>query len=228
MQIDLLSIFPNMFDSVLHESILGLAERKGLVTYNTHNIRDWSDDNKHRKVDDRPFGGGPGMVMKAEPVVSAVESLRNTGEVPGRLIFMTPQGLPFTQDLAYEYAEESRIIMVCGRYEGFDERIFDVLKPEEVSIGDYVLTGGELAAMVITDAIVRLIPGVLGCADSSIEESFSDGLLDCPHYTQPAVWRGIAVPEVLRGGNHRLIEKWRNGQAQLRTSCRRPDMLFED
>ncbi|MHC4886145.1 MAG: tRNA (guanosine(37)-N1)-methyltransferase TrmD [Planctomycetota bacterium] len=225
MRIDLLSIFPGMFDGVIHESILAIAQKKGLVSFHTHNIRDWSDDPKHFKVDDRPFGGGPGMVMKAEPIVSAVEAVRAQAKEPGRLLFMSPQGRPFSQEMAYELAESQRVVMVCGRYEGFDERIFDVLQPEEVSVGDYVLTGGELAAMVIADAVVRLIPGVVGCADSVIEESFGDGLLDCPHYTQPATWRGMSVPEVLRGGNHRKIEEWRHEQAMRRTRLRRPDLL---
>lgn len=213
-----------MFAPVLDESILGIAQEKKLAEFHTHDIRDWSG-NKHRKIDDKPFGGGPGMVMRAEPVVSAVEDVVNMDDRPCRLLFMTPQGKTFDQDMARELSAEKRLCMVCGRYEGFDERILEALKPEEVSIGDYVLTGGELAAMVIADSVVRLIPGVLGSGESLESESFEGGLLDFPQYTQPADWRGMGVPEVLRSGNHAKIAEWRKQKALEKTKANRPDIL---
>jgi tRNA (guanine37-N1)-methyltransferase len=227
MRIDLLSIFPCMFENVLNESMLRIAQEKGLAAFHTHDIRDWSDDPKHRKVDDKPFGGGPGMVMKAAPVVDAAAAVRAMAEPAGRLIFLTPRGRRLDQPLAESLAREARLILVCGRYEGFDERIFQALNPEEISIGDYVLTGGELPAMVLLDAVVRLIPGVLGSAESLENESFNAGLLDYPHYTQPAEWRGMRVPEVLRSGNHARIAEWRRAQALERTRKRRPDLLSD-
>ncbi|MHC4871101.1 MAG: tRNA (guanosine(37)-N1)-methyltransferase TrmD [Planctomycetota bacterium] len=224
MRIDILSIFPEMFPPVLGESIMGIAQEKKLAEFYTHDIRNWSD-NKHRKIDDKPFGGGPGMVMKAEPVVAAVEEVRNMTSPAGRLLFMSPQGKKFDQKMAAELAREERLCLVCGRYEGFDERILDALQPEEVSVGDYVLTGGELAAMIIADAAVRLIPGVLGSNASLEHESFENGLLDFPQYTQPFAWRGIEAPEILRSGNHALIEEWRREEALKKTKARRPDLF---
>ncbi len=226
MRIDLLSIFPKMFAPILNESILGIAQKKELVEFFSHDIRDWSD-NKHNKIDDKPFGGGPGMVMKAGPIVTAVEAVEKMDDIPSRLLVMSPQGKRFDQKMARELSTEKRICIICGRYEGFDERIFEVLEPEEVSIGDYVLTGGELAALTIADAVVRLIPGVLGSGDSLESESFDNGLLDFPQYTQPFEWRGIKAPEILRSGNHALIEKWRREKAIEKTKARRPD-IFKD
>jgi tRNA (guanine37-N1)-methyltransferase len=223
-RIDFLSIFPEMFEPFVNTGIMRIASEKGFADFHSHDIRNWSD-NKHNKVDDKPFGGGPGMVMKAEPVVGAVEDVMAQETEEGCLIFMTPKGEKFNQPLAKELSKEKRLVFVCGRYEGFDQRIFDYLKPREVSIGDFVLTGGELASMVISDAVVRLIPGVLGSSESLEDESFENSLLDYPHYTQPAVWRERQVPEILRSGNHGLVEKWRKEKALENTKERRPDLL---
>ena len=206
---DLLTLFPGLFDGFLDESILKRAIVRGLVAVERWDIRDWAGG-KHSQVDDRPFGGGPGMVLMAPPLVAAVEAVRGSAEPPGRLIVLTPQGRKLDQDWVRELALEPRIVLVCGRYEGFDERIFDTLEPERLSIGDYVLSGGEVAAMVVVDAIMRLVPGVLGDADSSIDESFGpDGGLEYPHYTRPREYRGLAVPEILLNGDHAAIAKWR-------------------
>jgi tRNA (guanine37-N1)-methyltransferase len=223
MRVDILTLFPGMFTDVLGESILGRARGKGLLEVHTHDIRAWSRD-PHAKVDDRPFGGGPGMVMRCQPVVDAVEAVRAMAEPAGRLVVLTPQGRRFGQAWAAELAQEARLLLVCGRYEGFDERIFELLRPEVLSIGDYVLTGGELPAMVVVDAVARLLPGVLGSAESLEHESFNAGLLDYPQYTQPAEFRGLAVPEVLRSGHHGRIEAWRREAAEARTRRRRPDL----
>lgn len=227
MRVDLLSLFTDMFAPVLNESILRRAQEKGLAAFECHDIREWSD-NKHNKVDDRPFGGGPGMVLKAEPVVRAVTAVQALANPVGRLVFMDPAGRRFDQAWANELADAERLVLVCGRYEGFDERIFTALQPERLSIGDYVLTGGELAAMVVLDAIVRLIPGVLGHPASPVEESFQEGLLDYPQYTQPAVWRGLAVPEVLRSGDHARVAAWRRAEARALTRRQRGDLLDGD
>jgi tRNA (guanine37-N1)-methyltransferase len=227
MRVDVLTIFPGMFAPVLGESILRIAREKDRLDVRVHDIRDWSTD-KHRKVDDRPFGGGPGMVMKAQPVADAVEAVRAEAAPPGRLVFLTPDGERFDQARARAYAAEERLVLVCGRYEGFDERLFDAFAPERISIGDYILTGGELPALVVIDAVARLLPGVLGCADSAAEESFETGRLDHPHYTQPAAWRGMAVPEVLRSGDHARVDAWRREAALARTRARRPDLLDGD
>lgn len=229
MLVDILTIFPEMLKGAFAESILGRAQDKGLLAVRFHDIRAYTL-NKHKKVDDRPFGGGPGMVMCCQPVVDAVRAVRALETDPGRLIFMSPGGRKFSQAVAAELAHEERLILVCGRYEGFDQRIFEILRPECLSIGDYVLSGGELAAGVVVDAVTRLLPGALGDAESAVSESFSlrdaqgGVLLDYPNYTQPAVYEGLAVPEILRGGNHALIDKWRLEQAAALTRAQRPDL----
>jgi len=224
LRIDVLTLFPELFEPVLKCSMLGIAACKGLVRYHLHNIRDYSLD-KHHKVDDRPYGGGPGMVMKCEPVFHAYEAVRAMDERPGRLVLLTPQGRRFDQSMGREFVAAGRLLLLCGHYEGFDERIRIGLPAEEVSIGDYVLSGGEIAAMVIIDVVVRLVPGVLGHEESAQQDTFSDGLLEHPQYTRPAEYRGMKVPEVLLSGNHAAIEKWRSEQATLRTRARRQDLL---
>jgi len=220
MEIDVLTLFPEMFAPVLATSIVKIAQEKHLASFRLVNIRDFTGD-RHRTVDDRPFGGGPGMVMKPEPVFDAVEHTEALSETPATRVLLTPQGERLTQALAKEFADEPRLLLICGHYEGFDERIRLGLKPREVSIGDYVLTGGELPAMVLIDAVVRLIPGVLGAEDSLSEESFSKGLLEYPHYTRPRAYRGMDVPEVLLSGNHEEIRRWREQEAKKRTDERR-------
>jgi tRNA (guanine37-N1)-methyltransferase len=209
LRFDLLTLFPALFDGFLDESILKRALEKGLVEVNRWDIRDWAEG-KHKQVDDRPFGGGPGMVLMAPPAVAAVEAVRPLAEPPGRLIALTPQGRRLDQDWVRALAREPRILLLCGRYEGFDERILEVLEPELLSVGDYVLSGGEVAAMVVIDAVMRLVPGVLGDAESALDESFGpDGGLEYPHYTRPREFRGRAVPEILLGGDHAAIARWR-------------------
>ena len=209
LRFDVLTLFPNLFEGFLSESILKRAIERNLVKVHRWNIRDWAEG-KHKQVDDRPFGGGPGMVLMAPPVVSAVEGVQTLADVPGRLIALSPQGRRLDQAFVTELAAEPRIVMLCGRYEGFDERILEELKPESVSIGDYVLSGGEVAAMVVIDAVMRLIPGVLGDSESALDESFGpDGGLEYPHYTRPRVFRGREVPEILLGGDHAAIARWR-------------------
>lgn len=211
---DLLTLFPGLFDGFLDESILKRAIARGLVEVHRWNIRDWAEG-KHKQVDDRPFGGGPGMVLMASPVVKAVEAVQAVPPAPGRVVALTPRGQRLNQDKVRELAEEPRIILLCGRYEGFDERIFDVLKPESISIGDYVVSGGEVPAMVLIDSVMRLIPGALGDEQSPLDESFGpDGGLEFPQYTRPRDFRGLPVPEVLLGGNHAEIALWRKSQRQ--------------
>ena len=225
---DIITIFPGMFSSVVDESILGRAVKSGLVEIQRFDLRDFTED-RHRSVDDRPYGGGPGMVFKPEPVFDAVESV--LGEVGSaadagvRKIILTPQGRRLDQPLLRELSGESRIVLLCGHYEGFDERIIEGLGFEEVSIGDYVLSGGELPAMVLIDGVVRLLPGALGHPESSEEESFENGILEYPQYTRPSEYRGMKVPEVLLSGNHAEIEQWRRQQALERTRDRRGDLL---
>jgi tRNA (guanine37-N1)-methyltransferase len=231
MRIDILTLFPGMFTGVLNESMLKIAQERGVLKPVLTNLRDFTTD-RHRTVDDRPYGGGPGMVMKPDPVVSAVRAVRSQEpNDPGRLIVMCPRGRVFNQQLARELASASRLIFVAGHYEGYDERIVEVLKPELLSIGDYVLTGGELPALVVIDAVVRLLPGVLGDAESVVSESFApanEGLLEYPQYTRPAVFEGLAVPEVLVSGDHAKIAAWRREQARKRTQELRPDLLNEN
>jgi len=212
LRFDVLTLFPGLLDGFLGESILKRAIANGTIEVHRHDIRDWAGG-KHQQADDRPFGGGPGMVLMAPPVVAAVEAVQ--AERPGRLIAMTPRGRTFDQKWAQELSGEERIVLLCGRYEGFDERIFDVLKPESLSIGNYVLSGGEVAAMVVIDAVMRLVPGVLGDAQSAIDESFGpDGGLEYPHYTRPREYRGLTVPEILLNGDHAAIAKWRREHRQ--------------
>ncbi len=224
---DILSLFPGVFDPFLHASILRIAEEKNLAEYHLHDIRDYSED-KHKKVDARPYGGGTGMVLQCEPVVRAVEAVEAMGEKSARTILLTPQGRGFRQKVAEELADEDRVLLICGHYEGFDERIRKLLNFEELSIGDYILSGGEAAAMVVVDAVVRLVPGVLGHEDSSSRESFAEGLLDYPQYTRPPIYRGMKVPEVLLGGNHKEIEMWRLQEAEKRTYERRSDLCDDN
>lgn len=224
LRIDVLTLFPEMFGPVLESSILGIAAAKGVVGYHLHNIRDWSED-KHHKVDDRPYGGGPGMLMRCEPVFSAYEAVREMDARAGRLVLLTPQGKRFDHQMALDMAGSDRLILLCGHYEGFDERIRVGLPAEEVSIGDCILSGGEIAAMVVIDAVVRLLPEALGHGESASDESFSEGLLEYPQYTRPPEFRGMEVPQVLLSGNHAEIDKWRKAQAVERTRRRRPDLL---
>ena len=224
LRFDVLTLFPEVFAPFLQASMAGIASQKGLVGYHLHNIRDYSLD-KHHKVDDRPYGGGPGMVMRCEPVFACWEAVRDMAEPPGRLLLLSPVGRTFDQAMALDLSRSRRIILLCGHYEGLDERIHEGLPAEEVSIGDYVLGGGEPAAMVIIDATVRLVPGVLGDEMSAVDESFADGLLEYPQYTRPAEFRGARVPQVLLSGNHKEIEDWRREQARKRTKTRRADLL---
>jgi len=222
--VDVLTLFPGLFDGFLSGSILGRAIEHRLIEVRLWNLRDWAEG-RHKQVDDRPFGGGPGMVLMAPPVVAAVEDVRSRGTAPGRLIALTPQGRRLDQALVRGLAAGPRLILLCGRYEGFDERILETLDPEQVSIGDYVLSGGEVAAMAVIDAVMRLIPGALGDAESAVDESFGpDGGLEYPHYTRPREYRGRPVPEVLLGGNHGEIGRWRREQARQRTASRRRDL----
>lgn len=224
MRIDVLTIFPGMFQGPLSESMLRRARERGLVDIHVHDLREFTDD-RHRTTDDYPFGGGPGMVMKPEPIFRAVEHVLAQTGGPARVILLTPQGRLLNQELAWELSRERHLILICGRYEGVDERVRIGLATDEVSIGDYVLTGGELPAMVLIDAVVRLVPGVLGDERSPQEESFTDGLLEGPHYTRPREFRGMAVPEVLLSGHHEQIRRWRRKEALRRTLERRPDLL---
>jgi tRNA (guanine37-N1)-methyltransferase len=223
MKIDVLTLFPAMFAGPLDESIIMRARKAGLLELKIHQLRDWTHD-RHKTVDDRPFGGGPGMLMKPEPLFEAVESLKRPET---KVILLSPSGRKFSQAIARELAEQKDLLLVTGHYEGFDERVRTGLADDELSIGDYVLTNGALPAMVVIDAVTRLLPGVLGDDDSSRDESFSAGFagLEYPQYTRPAEFRGMKVPEVLMNGNHAEIEKWRVEQAQLRTKEQRPDLL---
>lgn len=228
LRFDVLTLFPGMFAPVLAHSMLKRGQEKGLLIVKVHNLRDFTAD-RHKVVDDIPYGGGAGMVMKAEPILLAVAGLRNEAQASGediRMVFPTPHGRPFTQHYARQLADERRrIVILCGHYEGVDERVRMALAPEEVSLGDYVLTGGELPALVLIDAAARLVPGVLGDPSSVVEESFSDALLEYPQYTRPAEIGGIGVPEVLRSGHHEAIRLWRRKQALRNTYLQRPDLL---
>ncbi|MEH7387050.1 tRNA (guanosine(37)-N1)-methyltransferase TrmD [Bacillus sp. JJ1521] len=224
MKIDILTLFPNMFNGVLGESILKKAQEKEKVSFRVVNFREYAD-NKHQKVDDYPYGGGAGMVLMPQPIFDAVEDLTKQTVTKPKVILLCPQGERFTQQKAENLAKEEHLIFICGHYEGYDERIREHLSTEEISIGDFVLTGGELAAMVISDSVVRLLPGVLGNEDSPVLDSHSTGLLEHPHYTRPADFRGMTVPEVLLSGNHMHIEEWREKESLRRTYKRRPDLL---
>ena len=224
MKIDILSLFPEMFKGVLQESILKKASEGGYVTFNVTDFREFAD-NKHHKVDDYPYGGGAGMVLMPQPLFDAVDHVKKSAGSNPRIILMTPQGERFTQKKAEELSKEEHLVFICGHYEGFDERVREHLATDELSIGDFVLTGGELASMVIVDSIVRLLPGVLGNETSHVSDSFSTGLLEHPQYTRPADFRGLKVPDVLLSGNHANIEEWRKKEALRRTFERRSDLL---
>ncbi len=221
MRIDVLTVFPGMLDGFIRESMLKRAADLGRVALHTVDLRDYTVD-AHRTTDDRPYGGGPGMVMKVEPIISAVEDIRTEN---ARVILMSPQGQVFRQSVARALAVESHLIFICGHYEGIDERVRLLLQAEELSIVDYVLTNGVLPAAVVVDAVVRLLPGVLGGEGATEEESFSDGLLEYPQYTRPVEYRGLRVPDVLRSGNHAAVRAWRREQAEARTRERRKDLL---
>jgi len=221
MKIDVLTLFPAMFAGPLDESIIKRARQKGFLDLKIHDLRIWTHD-RHRTVDDRPFGGGPGMLLKPEPLFEAVESLKREKT---RVILFSPAGRKFDQAIARELAQQEDLLLVTGHYEGFDERVREALVDDELSIGDYVLTNGALPAMIVVDAVTRLLPGVLGDDESSHDESFSHGLLEYPQYTRPAEFRGMKVPEILLSGNHAEIEKWRREQARRRTEKRRPDLV---
>ncbi|MDB6039448.1 MAG: tRNA ((1)-)-methyltransferase [Verrucomicrobiales bacterium] len=223
MRIDVLTLFPGMFSGPLDESIVGRARTQGLLDLRIVNLRDYTHD-RHKTVDDKPFGGGPGMLLKPEPIFEAVENLRREKT---RVVLLAPSGRSFTQAIARELVEHEDLLLICGSYEGFDERVRENLADDELSIGDYVLTNGALPAMVVIDAVTRLLPGVLGDDESSRDESFSHGFLEYPHYTRPADFRGMKVPEVLLSGNHAEIAKWRREQARVRTEERRPDLIKE-
>ena len=229
MRFDVLTLFPDMFTGYLGQSLLKKAIDRSLVQVRVHDIRAWSKD-KHQKVDDRPYGGGPGMVLCVEPVVECVETVQKEDKTPGHVVLLNPQGRTLNQPVIEELAARPRLLLLCGRYEGFDQRVIDILKPDEISVGDYVLNGGEVAAMVIIDAVIRLVPGVLGDEQSSIDDSFSQGnrLLESAQYTRPRNFRGYAVPEVLVSGNHQDIARWRQEQSYLKTRRRRADLLQED
>ena len=226
MRFDVLTLFPDLFDSYLGQSLLKKALDRSLVEVVTHDLRKWSGD-KHHKVDDRPYGGGPGMVLRVAPVVEGVEEIQDQDQETGRVILLTPQGRRLTQPIVEDLAGHPRLLLVCGRYEGFDQRVIDILQPDEISIGDYVLNGGEVAAMVVIEAVMRLIPNVLGHADSSSDDSFSTGgrLLEFAQYTRPREYRGHTVPEVLLSGNHEEVARWRQEQSYLKTRQRRADLL---
>lgn len=231
MKIDVLTIFPEYFGSIFEFGIIRRAKLAEIVEINVHDIREYATD-KHKMVDDRPFGGGDGMVLKVEPLFAAIEnltgaSLRDAYPAGTRVVLLTPQGKPLKQADAQSYADDAKhIVMICGRYEGVDERVTEALVTDEISIGDYVLSGGEPAAAVFVDTLVRLLPGALGSDTSAENDSFSDGLLDCPHYTRPAEFRGMKVPEVLLNGNHAEIEKWRHEKALEKTRSVRKDLLI--
>jgi tRNA (guanine37-N1)-methyltransferase len=226
MRFDVLTLFPEILSGYLGQSLLKLAIERGLVDVRLHNIRDWAKD-KHRTVDDRPFGGGPGMILKVEPVVECVEAVRAEDSDPGHVVMLTPRGRRLSQSIVEELAGHKRLLLLCGRYEGFDDRVRQILQPEELSIGDYVLGGGEVPAMVVIDAVVRLVPGVLGDERSPWDDSFSgeNRLLEFAQYTRPREFRGLRIPEVLLGGNHEQIARWRKEQSLHATSERRADLL---
>jgi len=224
MRIDVLTLFPETLQPYLAASILGRARSAGIVEIHTHQLRNYTRD-PHRKVDDRPFGGGPGMVLSCQPVCDAVEAIEAMDHRRALRVLFTPQGLRFTQQTASRFASCERLFLICGHYEGFDERIIELLQPEEISLGDFIMTGGEIAALAVIDSVVRLLPGALGNESATGSESFQDGQLEYPQYTRPRVFRGLPVPDVLLSGNHADIEAWRRTQSKTRTRRRRPDLL---
>jgi len=227
MRFDIVTLFPQMFSGYLSQSLLAKAIERGLVTIHIHDLRNWSTDAKHHKIDDRPYGGGPGMLICVEPVVNCVEAVQKMAQTPGVVMLTTPQGDRLDQRRVENLAKLDRIILLCGRYEGFDQRVIDILNPVEISIGDYVLNGGEVASMVLIDSTVRMLPGVLGDEQSSWDDSFSRGnrLLEFPQYTRPPSFRGHGVPEILLSGDHGKIADWRSNQAIEKTKLRRSDLL---
>ncbi|PID17028.1 tRNA (guanosine(37)-N1)-methyltransferase TrmD [Sporosarcina sp. P34] len=226
MKIDVLSLFPEMFEGVLHSSIMKKAQEQQAASFKVTDFRDYAT-NKHRKVDDYPYGGGAGMVLKPEPLFAAVDAVTSSSNSRPRVILMCPQGERFTQKKAEELAKEQHLVFICGHYEGYDERVREHLVTDELSLGDFVLTGGEVASMAIIDSVVRLLPDVLGNDQSAVHDSFSTGMLEHPQYTRPATFNGFEVPPVLLSGNHAEIDKWREEQAFLRTAQRRPELLQE-
>jgi tRNA (guanine37-N1)-methyltransferase len=226
MQFDVFTLLPDVLDVYLHSSILGKAKAAGLIDVRVHNIRAYAKD-RHRTTDDEPYGGGGGMVMKPEPIFDAVDDVLADSRDNVPVILLTPQGRPFTQSLAQEFASLDRIALICGRYEGVDERVREHLATDEITVGDYVLTGGELPALILIDGIARLLPGVLGDEEAASKDSHAEHLLEYPHYTRPADFRGWEVPDVLRSGDHARIASWRREQSLLRTYSRRPDLLDE-
>ena len=225
MKIQAITLFPEMFDSITEYGVTGRARKQGLWQFDAVNPRRFAD-NKLGYIDDRPFGGGPGMIMMAPPLAAAIDSARRAqAGQNGRVIYLSPQGAPLTHDKVFELAQLSDLILLCGRYEGIDERLLTNSVDEEIGIGDFVVSGGELPAMMLMDAVLRLVPGVLGDQQSAEQDSFANGLLDCPHYTRPLEFQGLPVPEVLRSGNHGLIAEWRLKQSLQRTLARRPDLL---
>jgi tRNA (guanine37-N1)-methyltransferase len=229
LRFDVITIFPDFFRGAFEYGIIRRAKLSGLIDVRAHDLREWTAD-KHKQVDDRPFGGGDGMILKVEPIFAAVEDL--TGASAGnlypegtRVVLLSPQGRVFTQRVAHELAEATHVVLICGRYEGVDERVAEALVTDEISVGDYVLSGGEPAAVVMVDAVVRLLPGALGSETSAVNESFSEGLLDYPHYTRPPEFRGMRVPDVLLTGHHAEIARWRAEQALKKTERNRPDLL---
>ncbi len=229
LRIDVVTIFPELFQTFTNTSILGAALARGLLTIRVHDLRGWTQD-RHRTVDDEPYGGGPGMVMKPEPLVAACEALAGPkgAERKARVALLSPQGRLFSQRVAEELAGVEHLVLVCGRYEGVDQRAIELAVDEEISIGDYVLSGGEIPTMAVIEAVSRLLPGVLGNPDSAVAESFTTGTLEGPQYTRPAVFRGLEVPDVLRSGDHAKIDHWRRQRALERTRERRPDLLDGD
>jgi len=227
---DIITLFPAIFAGYLTQSLLAKAIDRGLVEIHIHDLREWSTDTKHHKIDDKPYGGGPGMLICVDPVVHCVEAVQQMSERPGVVVMMTPQGHRLDQRRVEEIARFERMILLCGRYEGFDQRVIDILNPLELSVGDYVLSGGEVAAMVVVDSTVRMIPGVLGDEQSSWDDSFSRGnrMLEFPQYTRPAVFRGQAVPDVLLSGDHKRIANWRAEQSLNKTKLRRNDLFEKD
>jgi len=224
MRIDVLTLFPEVIQPYMTASIIGRAQLAGVATIHTHQLRDFTDDS-HGKVDDRPFGGGPGMVLTCQPVLDAVEAVEALDERRALRVLFTPRGSAYNQATAGRFAECERLLFICGHYEGYDERIVELLKPVEISLGDFVMTGGEVAALAVIDSVVRLLPGALGDEESREDESFQDGRLEYPHYTRPREYRGLQVPDVLISGNHADIEAWRRKLSEERTQERRPDLL---
>jgi tRNA (guanine37-N1)-methyltransferase len=224
MRIDIISLFPEVLQPYFAASILGRAQSAGIAEIHTHQLRDYSTD-PHNKVDDRPFGGGPGMIMTCQPVIDAVQAVEALDDRPALRIVLTPQGRSFSQAAAQDLSGRERLLIICGHYEGFDQRIIDILQPEELSLGDFVLSGGEPAALAVVDAVVRLLPGALGNEDATADESFTSNRLEYPQYTRPRDFGGYVVPDVLLSGHHGEIENWRRAQAEERTRRRRPDLI---